>query len=279
MPNPTSPSIHTPPHASDESDPTSLILIIWSVPTLLPLSLPLPCPPSSSLLSALLALARLTPNQPERAWSLIRTYFHARIREASYTGRSSGGVYAVVEEEDVVKAYGSVRRMSVGMGMEVGVQREGDGGEINADGKRRGERKWSIRDEMCGSNTWEEEVDGGAKRVEQASSTSSSPTEVELDDELPPLPAILDMPPRPESKLELPPIYTLTGREEHRVSLETLVEATRGAMRETKLRRREWEHAEERSRLARVKFDEARRLADKLRTEVRRLKGDRNLSF
>lgn len=178
----------------------------------------------------------------------------------------------------MVKAYGSVRRMSVGMGMEVGVQREGDGGEMDADGKRRGERKWSIRDEMCGLNTWEEEVDGGAKRVKQASSTSSSPTQAELDDELPPLPAILDMPPRPESKFELPPIYTLTGREEHRVSLETLVEATRGAMRETKLRKREWEHAEERSRLARVKFDEARRLADKLRIEVRRLKGDRNMS-
>ncbi|KAH7381297.1 hypothetical protein DE146DRAFT_624068 [Phaeosphaeria sp. MPI-PUGE-AT-0046c] len=252
---------------AETSVPVDLILSIWCIPTLLPPSLPLSLTPSPAMLTALLGLANLTPNQPERAWSLISTYFYARIREASYTGRRSGGMYAVVEEEDVIKAYESVRRMSVGMEMEGGVRRNSSESSISK--AETGKRRCSINDKTLSKNI---ETDVAAKRQKTVAEVSENEKQ---GNELPPLPAILDMPPHPERKVELPPIYTLV-EEEDTISLDTLLEAARGAMHETNWRRREWEQADKRAALARAKFEEARRLAGKLRTEVRRVQEERD---
>tara|TARA_R110002003_G_scaffold62_16_gene5668 strand:- start:14035 stop:15138 length:1104 start_codon:yes stop_codon:yes gene_type:complete len=65
------------------------------------------------LLAAILDLSDLTTNQPDRAWNLLNTYFSARIREASYTGRQQS-IYATLQVEDVDKAIDSTRKMLKG---------------------------------------------------------------------------------------------------------------------------------------------------------------------
>lgn len=156
----------------------------------------------------------------------------------------------------------------MGREMEVGVKREESNPNPITDTEGTGKRKWSIRDEIAAK----------PQTPEVAKTQPTQPPHPQLPSsheqvsttELPPLPALLDMPPRPESRIELPPIYTLTGRSEHRVPLETLIEAARGAMYEKNLRRRELEDAEVMARIARGRFLEAKMLAERLRGEVKR---------
>ncbi|KAF1850058.1 uncharacterized protein K460DRAFT_411835 [Cucurbitaria berberidis CBS 394.84] len=82
--------------------------------------LPAPLHPScwnTPLLAAIHELSALTIGQKERAHSLLSTYFQARIREASYTGKQ-GNIYATLEVEDVEQAIASAQRMKKGQEME-----------------------------------------------------------------------------------------------------------------------------------------------------------------
>ena len=97
----------------------------------------------SDILDALVQLANLTPSHPERAWSLINTYFQARIREAGNNAQPE------VVVEDVMKACESAQRMSKGRAL------EGKGAEVSGEAKTDeqvvevgGKRKYSIRDEQ-----------------------------------------------------------------------------------------------------------------------------------
>jgi hypothetical protein len=119
-------------------------------------------------------------------------------------------------------------------------------------------RKYSIRDEIEGG--------GKRRRVEE---------EEDEDDGLPPLPEILDMgstrraSETPERRVQLPSIQELVDGPLVRAPVE-LVEAARAATHETNLRRRELEAAEEKVRVARRRYDEAKGLAEGLRLEVKR---------
>ncbi|KAI1582726.1 hypothetical protein A1F96_05829 [Pyrenophora tritici-repentis] len=136
----------SPSQSSIPTSPSSLIHSIqqnWSLETstsILPQSLlsndtstqiPLP------LLHALDTLSSLTPDQPDRAYSLLNTYFHARIRQGSYRG-TQGAIVAGLEVDDVEAACDSVRRMMRGKEMQ-GVTSETE--------KGKGKRKYSIRQE------------------------------------------------------------------------------------------------------------------------------------
>ncbi|KAL6154077.1 hypothetical protein ACJBU6_07363 [Exserohilum turcicum] len=102
--------------------PTTIhsILQNWSLPlttpnAILPSHLVASLPPTHlplRLLSAIHTLSTLTIGQRERAHNLLTTYFQARIREASYSGRHDS-IPAMLQVEDVEKACESARRMSV----------------------------------------------------------------------------------------------------------------------------------------------------------------------
>lgn len=146
--------LQSPPPTS----PLSLIHSIqqnWSLPTsssVLPSSFLSGIPPTSlplSLLHALYTLSTLTTNQPDRAYSLLNTYFHARIREGSYRG-IQGALIAGLEVSDVEAACESVRRMTKGREM------QGVTGEIEEE-EVKGKRKYSIRQEKQSGKDDEED--------------------------------------------------------------------------------------------------------------------------
>jgi hypothetical protein len=164
----------------------------------------------------------------------MSTYFHMRVRERGYSATTS-----VLDEADVLKAVGSVRRMSVGIQLEDRVR-----------------RKWSIRDEIA------------------SFTCTSTPT---LDDGFPPLPPGLDMPVSPtytpptSTRISLPPISALLAPA--MPNHDALVEAARAATNETNRRRRELEGKEEEVAIARGRYEEAKGSAERLREEVRRIEG------
>ncbi|KAH7074060.1 hypothetical protein FB567DRAFT_610941 [Paraphoma chrysanthemicola] len=116
------------------------------------------------LFAAVLELSYLTISQADRAWNLLNTYFSARIREASYTGRQKI-IYATLQIEDVEKAIDSIKRMRKGQelqakalaetgtyghwqsrtAMEWREKMDKEGREGDSEG---GRRKYSIRDEV-----------------------------------------------------------------------------------------------------------------------------------
>lgn len=160
-----------------------------------------------------------------------------RVRERGYII----GV-GVLDEADVLKAVGSVRRMSAGIELEERVGVEG--------------RRWSIRDEIVG-------------RVEEAGEREGE------GDGLPPLPECLELlpsPTTPASPFTPPPTrVSLLPRSELMVpSHDALVEASRTATNETKKRRRELERKEEEVKVVRARYEEAKDLAERLRVEVKR---------
>lgn len=110
----------------------------WNIPTstsdaILPSSLHPTCW-TTPLLEAVQDLSLLTIGQKDRAYSLLSTYFQARIREASYMGKQ-GNIYAKLEVADVQEAIASVKRMRKGLEMQ-------------------GKRKYSIREEIVEDDTF-----------------------------------------------------------------------------------------------------------------------------
>ncbi|KAF1912018.1 hypothetical protein BDU57DRAFT_542624 [Ampelomyces quisqualis] len=208
------------------SDLIPLILSIWSTTTLLPPSIPPPPTFTPALLSALHSLALLTPAQPHRAWNLLSTYFHMRVRERRYTPETS-----TLDEADISKAVHSVQRMSVGMALEDSARRKSSSSSSS-----------TIHDHMHMHTHSPEDDD---------------------DDAFPPLPPGLDIP----TPATPPPIRV--------PCIDALREEMRAATQETNLRRREMEMMEEEVRGARARYEVAKGVAERLRSEVRRRGGMR----
>ncbi|KAH4817733.1 hypothetical protein HBH61_044400 [Parastagonospora nodorum] len=224
-PTPTSPT---------SSNPSSLSTILqnWpSTPSLLPPHIPHDLTPA--LLSALATLSEYTQGQPERAWSLVNTYYVCRIREAR--GRKGKGVE--VEVRDVEKAVESARRMSVGKGIETAgrkysIRDEGVQGEGN------GKRKWSVRHDVDEKKRQRCEEVGGDVAI------------------LPPLSARFDDEPRFGRRQALPrkkssPLLIEIPRVD--------VGAAQAATHEANLARMELEAAEEGLNAARARYADAQR--------------------
>lgn len=181
-----------------------------------------------------------------------------RVRERGYIAGLS-----VLDEADVLKAVGSVQRMSVGMELEERVKREG--------------RRWSIRDEIA----------VGTPRVEEVGEGEGEGGE-EGDDGLPPLPECLELPLSPitpvspftptptcdslspKSELLAPSIPSYDGLAPSMSSHNALVEASHAARNETNKRHRELERKEEEVRVGRARYEEAKELAERLMGEVTR---------
>ena len=124
-------------------------------PILLPSLLagvPINCLPAP-IIQAIHELSTLTIGQRDRAHNLLNTYFQARIREGSYSGKTQK-IFAILEISDVKKACESLRRMSRGREMQGPVP-------IKEDETRK--RKYSIRHEM--NVVTEDEEDEDAQRL------------------------------------------------------------------------------------------------------------------
>lgn len=114
---------------------------------------PINCLPAA-IIEAIHELSTLTIGQRDRAHNLLNTYFQARIREGSYSGKSQK-IFAILEISDVKKACESLRRMSRGREMQGPVP-------VKEDETRK--RKYSIRHEM-NAVIEEEEEDEDAQRL------------------------------------------------------------------------------------------------------------------
>jgi hypothetical protein len=135
--NPPTPTLTSDTPFASEPSHISIILSNWpNVPSILPTHIPHDL--TEPLLSSLANLSNFTVNQPERAWNLLNTYFQCRIREARMNVNGEVGL----EVDDVEKAIGSARRMSVGHDMESVRKRKYSVGE------EMGVRKWSIKEEI-----------------------------------------------------------------------------------------------------------------------------------
>ena len=102
---------------------------------------PVNCLPAG-IFEAVHELSTLTIGQRDRAHSLLNTYFQARIREGSHSGKSKS-IFAILEVGDVEKACESLRRMSRGREMQ---------GPVPVKEEEARKRKYSIRHEMDTSN-------------------------------------------------------------------------------------------------------------------------------
>ncbi|KAI4678521.1 uncharacterized protein J4E84_008777 [Alternaria hordeiaustralica] len=122
------------------------------LPASLLAGVPINCLPAP-IIQAIHELSTLTIGQRDRAHNLLSTYFQARIREGSYSGKTQK-IFAILEISDVKKACESLRRMSRGREMQGPVP-------IKEDETRK--RKYSIRQEM--NVVAEEEEDEGAQRL------------------------------------------------------------------------------------------------------------------
>ncbi|KAI4713946.1 hypothetical protein J4E89_001395 [Alternaria sp. Ai002NY15] len=122
------------------------------LPASLLAGVPINCLPAP-IIQAIHELSTLTIGQRDRAHNLLNTYFQARIREGSYSGKSQK-IFAILEISDVKKACESLRRMSRGREMQGPVP-------IKEDETRK--RKYSIRQEM--NTVTEDEEDEDAQRL------------------------------------------------------------------------------------------------------------------
>jgi hypothetical protein len=228
----------------------SHILTNWSTPYILPPHLP----SSPTCIPALSILSDLTPNTPNRAWNLLNTYFQARIREASYTGKHKR-IYTTLQVEDVNKAIESAQRMSLGHIL------------MSESGKR----KYSTLGEV-GNGTEEEEC-GGFKRVKMGSDGSKDMEGGGDDDiHLTPLPSsfpdLLSQDTnalRPCLTLQIPlsPLSPL--------AYDDLVAELQRATQEMEFCGRVLEAAEETVRCARVRHEMAIGVAERARGALRRV--------
>ena len=113
---------------------------------------PINCLPAP-IIQAIHELSTLTIGQRDRAHNLLNTYFQARIREGSYSGKTQK-IFAILEISDVKKACESLRRMSRGREMQ---------GPVPIKEDETSKRKYSIRQEM--NVVAEDEEDEDAQRL------------------------------------------------------------------------------------------------------------------
>ncbi|KAH7069933.1 hypothetical protein BKA63DRAFT_606262 [Paraphoma chrysanthemicola] len=137
------------------------------------------------LFAAVLELSYLTINQSDRAWNLLNTYFSARIREASYTGRQQS-IYAMLQVEDVEKAIESTKRMRRGQELQAKAlevtaetnpyghwqsrtsmnRREAMEREVQEAAAEAGKRKYSIRHEISSEGDEKNEREAKKPKLE-----------------------------------------------------------------------------------------------------------------
>jgi hypothetical protein len=294
--------INNPPSPSPSPSPPSHISTIFSnwpnTPHILPSNIRHEL--TEPLLPALANLSNFTVNQPERAWNLLNTYYQCRIREAR-------GSVEILEVEDVEKAIGSARRMSVGHDMESVRGRYSVGEEL---GGRKG-RKWSIKDEICrgaphseqdSKRTWSrdeslnerdvkrqktEEVDVSLVLDFPSPLTALPPLFALLnDDDTFPIPAISSFPHRTlppitplSNTLPWPPLtMTIPHTPESNLpgntypSAEDRVRSYQEATHEAHLSRQELENAEENLHAARMRYADAQRKYGEAKRAAKRLR-------
>jgi hypothetical protein len=207
--------------SSTDIEPSTYIASIqqnWQITSeeaILPISLvssvPFPCLPTK-IIEAVHELSTLTAGQRDRAHSLLTTYFQARIREGSYSGKNKS-IFAILEVDDVEKACESVRRMTKGRELQGPVPikvEEGGEGDV-------GKRKYSIRDEISAEDQKPAKIPRlvleGILEVDEVDEEEITlpplpftPKEEDQGEvlELPPVPAT----PRTKRRVRLPPIKT-----------------------------------------------------------------------
>jgi hypothetical protein len=111
---------------------------------------------STGIIEAVHELSTLTIGQKDRAHNLLNTYFQARIREGSYSGKAQT-IFAILEISDVKKACESLQRMSRGREMQGPVP-------IKEDETRK--RKYSIRQEI-NTSLHDDDDENLAKRLKE----------------------------------------------------------------------------------------------------------------
>ncbi|KAG9193798.1 hypothetical protein G6011_03833 [Alternaria panax] len=173
---------------------------------------PVNCLPAG-IVKAVHELSTLTIGQRERAHDLVNTYFQARIREGSYSGKSQN-IFAILEIDDVEKACESLRRMSRGREMQGPVP-------VKEDETRK--RKYSIRHEVDANNRDDDEnSEKMAKRLKEElniipedDNEPTTPLSINLSGILTPpdsqktmTHASIPTTPRTQRRARLPPIRT-----------------------------------------------------------------------
>jgi hypothetical protein len=182
---------------------TQSIQANWSIssdeeilPPSLRASVPFSCL-SAEIIEAVYELSTLTVGQQNRAHSMLNTYFQARIREGSYSGKNQS-IFAILEIGDVEKACESVRRMTRGRELQ---------GPVPV------KRKYSIRDELAAD---EQPAKLPKLALEDILEVEDEDNDITTQDitlphtpndasqTLPPIPAT----PRTKRRVRLPPIKT-----------------------------------------------------------------------
>ncbi len=201
----------------DMANPIQAIQKNWFIQTspeaedILPASLlagvPVDCLPTG-IIEAVYELSRLTIGQRDRAHNLLNTYFQARIREDSCSGKSPN-IFAILEIGDVEKACDSLRRMSRGREMQ---------GPVPIKKDETTKRKYSIRQEFNADDD-DDDKDGArlAKRLKKELCV------IPEDDNEPTTPPSLNLhcmptPPDSEATIALPTIQS-TPRTQRRAHL------------------------------------------------------------
>jgi hypothetical protein len=252
--NPPSPSPSNPSHMTT-------IFSNWpGIPSILPNHIPHDLTPP--LLACLADLSFFTPNQHDRAWKLLNTYYQCRVRENS---RSRAG-YVGLNVEDVQRAIDSARRMSVGHMLEVeSINRQKRkysmrDGIVGLSEEGKGNRKWSIQDEI-------------AENKKQKLSSLSEEEEEDLTS-LPPFSALFkyapisskfpsrELPSLPKRQLtiEIPPVVFAS------------TSAMQAATHEANLARRELEAAGDNLSLARGRYADAQKKYGEAKRRAKRMR-------
>ncbi|KAJ4377529.1 hypothetical protein N0V83_000354 [Neocucurbitaria cava] len=275
IPSPIQSSISSDLFADDSPDQTQIAQIAanWelsdstttaSTESILPPALH-PTAFTPPLLTALHTLSLLTTNQKDRAHSLLRTYFQARIREASYTGKQSS-IYGKLEVCDVEEAIASVRRMRKGLEMETEMLMLGVAAK----------RKYSIRDEGdmgCGGDDTRMQPQKKVQRIERGveevmlngtcgnyktarnvSSPPPPPPPKKKEQQRLRLPPIITQPPPP---LPPPPLYSLVPSSSYMTPPHHLIQEAQRATHEFNVRRIELERTSVEYNLAKQLYDDA----------------------
>jgi hypothetical protein len=171
---------------------------------------PVNCLPTG-IIEAVHELSTLTIGQKDRAHNLLNTYFQARIREGSYSGKAQT-IFAILEISDVKKACESLQRMSRGREMQGPVP-------IIEDETRK--RKYSIRQEI-NTSIHNDDDENLAKRLkeelcvisEDETNRPTTPTSLAL--------SVLNLPTPPDSEATITatlPSITTTPRTQRRAHL------------------------------------------------------------
>ncbi|KAF2825484.1 hypothetical protein CC86DRAFT_419520 [Ophiobolus disseminans] len=271
-----------------------------------------PCPDAlawgTDIIEALSELSDLTVNQPERAWSLINTYFQARIREASYTGKYDA-IYASMEVEDIDKAIASARRMSKGQELQTqpvsrsesieynnpridSMQVEVDESSSDDEDGVTGKRKYSIRDELVAPSSKKQKPNDDVSCVAlphhstptitsllrpSSPSPSPSPSPTPTPQHQPtrhrpilPMPSLTLSIPAPST--QLPSLLPLPDESSHR-RYNMLMDAADRALREAEARRTDFESMEKKVQIVKRQWKQLMGKAERLRGEAEGMEG------